>query len=170
MINTADSPPGASQYLFTVRKSYATLMHVAQVLEASQPTEGLQAHHRNVAETVAAYVERLVWADHQLVPGEYAALDALVDEDAQHGDRLAELLRIAGNEPHDLTALPVFLATAADYDRAHGTRLAGSAINALESMGLALLASDREIALEEMQLLHETVGAWRESSLALARA
>jgi hypothetical protein len=37
-------------------------------------------------------------------------------------------------------------------------------------MGLALLASDREIAMEEMHLLHQTVGAWRESSLALARA
>jgi hypothetical protein len=145
-------------------------MHVAQVLEGAQPTEGLQAHHRNVAETVAAFVERLVWADHQLVPGEYAALDALVDEDGQYGDQLGDLLRVAGNEPHDLSVLPAFLAAAADYDRAHGTRLAGSAVNALESMGLALLASDREIAMEEMHLLHQTVGAWRESSLALARA
>ncbi len=155
---------GASQYLESVRRSYATLVHVARTLEAARSHEGEGAYLRRLGATVAAFVDQIVWADRQIVLGEYQALDALAREDSQHGGILSASLRELRGESEDLRPLPEFLKVCLEYDRPNGTRLTGAAINALESLGLALMASDREIAEEEMTLLYEIIGAWREAT------
>lgn len=161
-----ESAPRTNPYLDTARRSYATLIHMAHVLGG---VEELPVHIRGVSQTVAALVDRLVWADRRIADGEYAAIEALIEEDAPHGGTLRELLPLVGNSEEDLRELPNFLLACTHYDRNHGTRLTGGAINALESLGMALLASDREISSEEIATLQAIIGAWREQGIALVR-
>lgn len=168
-MSIAESAPRTNQYIETVRRSYATLIHMAHVLAGVEASEELPVHIRQVSQTVASLVDRLVWADRRLADGEYAAIEGLIAEDEAHGATLKELLPMTCKSDDDLRPLPMFLLACTHYDRNHGTRLTGSAINALESLGLALLASDREISPEEISTLQAIIGAWREGGIALVR-
>ncbi|MGV3614808.1 MAG: hypothetical protein ACO1SV_05665 [Fimbriimonas sp.] len=166
---TASQTLRPNQYADTMRRSYTTLMHVAQVLGGTETEMNLHLYRHSVAETVASLTVRLALVDDKIAGGECEAFAALVDEDGQHGGGLEAMLHAVVKESQDLRPLPPILKACTDYDREHGTRLTGSAINALESLGLSLLASDREITADEIQLLQETIGAWRESGIALVR-
>lgn len=169
-MSIAESVPVTSPYIDTIRRSYATLVHMALVVGGVDSSAMLPMHIREMSHTVASLVDRLVWADRRLAPGESAAIDALIAEDAPHGGTLAEFLPFPERSTVDLRPLPSFLVACTDYDRNHGTRLTGSAINALESMGLALLACDREISPDEISTLQVIIGAWREAGIAIVRA
>jgi hypothetical protein len=160
-MSIAESVPVASPYIDTVRRSYSTLVHIAHVVGGVGPQEMFEAHLRGMAQIVGGLVYRLVWADRRVAPGEETAIRALIAEDPM----LEPYLR-AGD---DAGQLPEFLLACTVYDRHHGTRLTGSAINALESLGLALLACDREISSEEISALQGVIGPWRQAGIQVVR-
>jgi hypothetical protein len=163
MTNDKLSTVGTSQYYESIRRSYATLVHVAHVLQAARRHEGEGIYLRLLGRTVAAYVDQMVWADRSIVLGEYEALSALAAEDLLHGGSITECFQELKGDVIDLRSLPPFLLACAEYDSAVGTGLATTAINAFESLGLSLIASDRTITEDEMALLQEVIESWRAS-------
>jgi hypothetical protein len=158
-----------NHYVETVRRSYLTLTHMTHALAAQSPTASEAEARRTVDETVAEFLARLVWADGRLVHGETQAIDAILAQDEMaNGDLSAAIQAAMAAEPPSGNVTPAFLQQCVAYDRANGTRLTGSAINALESMGLSLLAADREISMDELQILQDLVSRWREDLLTVA--
>ena len=160
-MSIVESEPVVSPYIDTVRRSYSTLVHIVHVVGGVGPQEMFEAHLRGMAQVVGGLVYRLVWADRRVAPGEGTAIQALIAENPT----LETYLR-----PGDETEpFPEFLLACTEYDRHHGTRLTGSAINALESLGLALLACDREISPDEISALQGVIGPWRQTGIQAVR-
>jgi|GEM_PF-6749631 len=158
MLNRAETTNRNNQYLQIVRKSYGILCHAAAALEASCSTNGDDGHYRDCAATVHSLVDRLVWADRRMVLSECTAMDALLDEDRRY---VGALNRLVGKVPVDeelLKQVPPFVKACRAYDMAHDTRLEPTVVNALDTMGMSLLAVDREIAEEEFMTLREVLG------------
>lgn len=161
----SESATAPAHYLEIIRRNYHVLIHLGYLLQDSHPEVVEDDLVASVANTIGMFVERLVWADGQVVLGEFTALNALIAEDSQHGGHLEKALRDAQMSA-SLSApvadeLPKFLQECVAYDRVNRRRLSGMAINSLESLGLALLACDRSIDASEMESLHSTVSAWR---------
>lgn len=145
-------------YLDTIRRSYNTLMHVADVLEETCAME--RPRRREVAETLAAFVQTLAWADSRLRSGESEAIGAIIDLDHDFGGHFAAAISSPPMEGR-LMECPAFLVACGEYDQMHGARLQGTAMNALESMGLSFLAADWEITDEELDALQSLLKDWR---------
>lgn len=160
-MSIAESVPVASPYIETVRRSYATLIHIAHVVGGVEPKEMLPVHLKGMARMTGGLVYRLVWADRRVAPGEDAAIRSLLAQDPGLEEFLTPV--------EDWDELPSFLLACTDYDRNHGTRLTGSAINALESLGMALLACDREISPDEIVALQSVIGPWRKAGIVRVR-
>lgn len=161
MTNDGSPTTGTRQYHDSIRRSYATLVHVAHVLESARAHEGEGAYLRLLGRTVAAFVDQIVWADRRLVLGEYQALDSLAAEDRAHGGWIVECFHELKGEVSDLRPLPDFLRACVEYGSATGTGLAETAIGAFETLGLSLMASDRAISEDEIALLQEVMRCWR---------
>lgn len=161
----SESATAPTHYLEIIKRSYHVLIHLGYLLQDARPDQSPNHLVESVARTIGIFVEKLVWADGLLVLGEFNALNALIAEDASHGGFLAITLREAQVRKQEVEPdgeqLPEFLRECGVYDRLKGRRLSGMAINALESLGLALLACDRNIADAEMEQLQNAVAKWR---------
>ncbi|MGV3616403.1 MAG: hypothetical protein ACO1SV_13820 [Fimbriimonas sp.] len=71
-------------------------------------------------------------------------------------------MRTPCGELVELSSLPPILRECARRDARDGSDHAPTALDAFESLGLALMASDRDIAEEEVSLIHTVMGAWRQ--------
>lgn len=154
---TEDTPP--SLYQEGIRRNYITLLGLVDTLEA---TDASPEHRRNLGEVVARFVEQIVWADQRVARSEAAAINDLIELDSAHAGSLAECLREPCGDIVVLTELPTFLRTCV----AHEPPLGDLAFDAFENLGLALMASDREIAEEELTLIQSVLNAWRQSAAA----
>jgi hypothetical protein len=155
---TSDKSPRL--YLEGVRRNYATLLGITATLET---VDASSDHRRNLGEVVARFVEQIVWADQRVAVSEVEAISNLISLDSEHAGSLAECLREPCGDIVSLSELPAFLRSCFLYDRA----LAAQAVDAFESLGLALMASDREISEEELNLIQSVLASWRKNAEAV---
>ncbi|AIE84243.1 hypothetical protein [Fimbriimonas ginsengisoli] len=141
------------------RESYAILCYAANALEAERPAFDPVTNFEHLAELVYSLVERLIWADGWLDPAESDMLDALLEEDRLQRGALVERLSKGPADDEILKQVPEFIRACRRYDRVNGTRLEPTAINALDSLGMGVLASDREITTQEFDALRDALAA-----------
>lgn len=163
-LSKEDMSSGPSLYQDDVRRNYSTLIGIAQTLEAEDARDEAGFYVRHLGETVARFVEQIVWADQKIDVSETEAIALLIEVDAVQGGWLAECLRNPCGELSDLHLLPEFLKACVVHDAVHSSQLAATALDAFESLGLDLMASDREIAEEEVELFQGVLGSWRRAS------
>jgi hypothetical protein len=139
------------------RQSYAILCYAANALEAARTSQEPYTSFDHLADLVHAFVDRLVWADHRLDLNESVVIEAILSEDELRGGALRERLNKIPANPFLLKELPEFIRECRRYDAVNGTRLAVTAVNALDTMGMGLLAADREITTEELEALRQAL-------------
>lgn len=143
-------PKTWTTYSDTVRRKYFELLELSGQMGTTASSE--------CRDLVADLVHHLAWCDGDLTHAEMSALNHLVDADREREGDLVSRLHVA---PAEMNGLPEFLSRCLRHDASHGTRLFGTAINLLESIGFSLLASDRVIHPEELANLKSRVHSWR---------
>lgn len=145
-----------TEYPQIVRRSYGTLCHATHALEAARPCPD-GGYLEEVRTYIHALVDRLIWSDGMLAPGELAAIDEILEEDRKYGGKLLDRLGKTEPDPDVLERVPAFLSVCREYDAANDTSLVGSVTNAIESLALAFLATDRKISEAEFDALQKTL-------------
>lgn len=149
------------QYVLMARQSYAILCYAANALQAARTHYEPYSAFDHLADLVHAFIDRLVWADHRLDLNESVVIEAILSEDELRNGSLRERLYKVPANPFVLVEVPQFIRECRRYDAANGTALASSAVNALDTLGMGILAADREITNEEYAALGEALASSR---------
>ncbi|MBI5707588.1 MAG: hypothetical protein HZC36_11440 [Armatimonadetes bacterium] len=129
------------------RHNFAAVSTLSKFLESRGYWTTQREIAADVAETVHSLFDSLAWADRRLHQGECWLLEAVLDEDQEHGAHLERAIA-RGEAPNPV---PGCLAAAALHDSVYGTGFAELLLNHLENLGRLIIMADAKITPSELE-------------------
>jgi hypothetical protein len=148
--------------LYLAKHNYAALADLAIFLSRQGSSASRAQAMHDVALLVRDLFEEMAWSDRHTSYHEYDLLDGLIQEDEAIEGNLIEVLS-QPLQSIESNGIPPCLASAANFDRQHGTAFTDMMIRHIENLGYLILVSDSLLTQEEKDHYEAYIGQLRTS-------